>query len=259
MTSEQHPVPGTGRLAGRVVVVTGAAQGLGRAQAELMVREGAQVVITDLYAEQGAAAAEEISAGLGRAVFKRADAASEADWDRLLAEVVTETGRLDAVVNNAGIGARTFGETEDLETWRKYLDINATSAYLGTSKAAEIMKAFGGGSIVNLSSIMGIVGGPGHPGYYASKAAVRNYSKAAAVRYGPDGIRVNSIHPGYMPPMRGASPAGVARRGELAASLPLRRTGEVHEVAYGVLFLVSDESSYVTGTELVIDGGFLAQ
>ena len=250
-----------GRLAGKVVLVTGAAQGLGFGQAELMAREGARVFITDLYQDQGEAAATAINnhVGGGEARFIHADATSESDWDRVLAEIVEAAGQLDVVVNNAGISSRSFEDADDLDAWRTYLDVNATSVFLGTSRSAALMMEQKRGSIINLSSIMGIVGGPGHPGYHASKAAVRNFTKAAAVRYGPSGIRVNSVHPGYMPPMRGSSPAGIERRLELGASVPLRRTGEVLEVAYGVLFLASDESSYVTGTELVIDGGFLAQ
>ncbi|WP_114423626.1 SDR family NAD(P)-dependent oxidoreductase [Nocardioides houyundeii] len=250
-----------GRLAGKVALVTGAAQGLGLVQAELMAREGARLFITDLYDEQGEPAAASITrqASLEEARYLHADASSEADWDRVLAEVMGSAGRLDVVVNNAGISSRSFDDPDDLEAWRTYLDINATSVFLGTSRAAALMIDQRQGSIVNVSSIFGVVGGPGHPGYAASKAAVRNFTKAAAIRYGPAGIRVNSVHPGYMPPMRGGTAGGLERRVELGSSVPLRRTGEPLEVAHGVLFLASDEASYVTGTELVIDGGFLAQ
>lgn len=248
------------RLKGKIVLVTGAAQGMGRAQVEAMAREGATVYFTDIYVEQAEQAAKEVKESLGRTVhFLHADAASEADWERVLTLIVSAEGRIDGVVNNAGIGARRFGDVEDLETWRKYLEVNATSVYLGTSKSASLMQATGGGSIVNISSIMGIVGGPGHPGYYASKAAVRNYTKSAALKYGPAGIRVNSVHPGYMQVMRGSAAASAERREQIAQSVALRRTGEPNEVANGVLFLISDEASYITGTELVIDGGYLAQ
>ena len=145
-----------------------------------------------------------------------------------------------------------------LEGWYRLIAVNQTSVFLGTRFAAEQMAKTGGGSIVNISSIMGFVGGTGgHPAYHASKGAVRIYSKAAAVRYGPSGVRVNTVHPGYMPPMLNATNAG--ERADKIALTPLRRIGKPVEVAYGVLFLASDEASFVTGAELVIDGGFIAQ
>ena len=140
------------------------------------------------------------------------------------------------------------------------MDVNVTGVFLGTKSVIPEMIKTGGGSIVNISSIMGFVGGEGgHPAYHASKGAVRIFTKAIAVRHGPDGIRVNSVHPGFMPPMRAARGGDPSARDELARVTPLRRTGETIEVAYGVLFLASDEASFVTGTELVIDGGFIAR
>ncbi len=187
----------------------------------------------------------------------RTDVTSEADWKKLIAEAVAAYGRLDILVNNAGISGSSVGDADGLEGWQKLLAVNATSVFLGTKLAAAEMAKTGGGSIVNISSIMGIVASDeSHPGYPASKAAVRNYSKAAACRYGPQGVRVNSVHPGYMPPMLNATNA--AGRAAKIAQTPLRRLGEPIEVAYGVLFLASDEASFVTGTELVIDGGFIA-
>jgi NAD(P)-dependent dehydrogenase (short-subunit alcohol dehydrogenase family) len=159
--------------------------------------------------------------------------------------------------NNAGISGSSVGEEDGLEGWQRLLAVNATSVFLGTKLAAAEMAKTGGGSIVNISSIMGIVASAeSHPGYPASKAAVRNYTKAAACRYGPQGVRVNSVHPGYMPPMLNATNA--AGREAKIAETPLRRLGEPIEVAYGVLFLASDEASFVTGAELVIDGGYIA-
>ena len=167
-------------------------------------------------------------------------------------------GRLDILVNNAGISGSSVGDADGLEGWHLIIAVNQTSVFLGTKLTAEQMAKTGGGSIVNISSIMGFVGGPGgHPAYSASKGAVRIYTKSAAVRYGPLGIRVNSVHPGYMPPMLNATNAN--ERADKIAQTPLRRLGEPIEVAYGVLFLASDEASFVTGTELVIDGGFIAQ
>ena len=167
-------------------------------------------------------------------------------------------GRLDILVNNAGISGSSVGDPDGLDGWHRIIAVNQTSVFLGTKLAAEQMAKTGGGSIVNISSIMGFVGGAGgHPAYHASKGAVRIYSKAAAVRYGPLGVRVNTVHPGYMPPMLNATNAG--ERADKIALTPLRRIGEPIEVAYGVLFLASDEASFVTGAELVIDGGFIAQ
>ncbi len=201
--------------------------------------------------------AADISAGQRQARFVRTDVTSEADWKTLIAEAVAAYGRLDILVNNAGISGSSVGDPDGLEGWQKLLAVNATSVFLGTKLAAAEMAKTGGGSIVNISSIMGIVASEeSHPGYPASKAAVRNYTKAAACRYGPQGVRVNSVHPGYMPPMLNATNA--AGRAAKIAQTPLRRLGEPIEVAYGVLFLASDEASFVTGTELVIDGGFIA-
>lgn len=162
------------------------------------------------------------------------------------------------LVNNAGISGSSVGDPDGLEGWRRIIAINQTSVFLGAKLAAEQMAKTGGGSIVNISSIMGFVGSAsGHPAYHASKGAVRIYSKAAAVRYGPSGVRVNTVHPGYMPPMLNATNAG--ERDDKIAATPLRRIGKPIEVAYGVLFLASDEASFITGAELVIDGGFIAQ
>jgi NAD(P)-dependent dehydrogenase (short-subunit alcohol dehydrogenase family) len=148
----------------------------------------------------------------------------------------------------------------DTEGWRRIMEVNTTGVFLGTKYAIPAMRQAGGGSIVNISSIMGFVGGEsGHPAYHASKGAVRIFTKATAVKYGPDGIRANSVHPGFMPPMRSARPRDVASLQRLIEWTPLRRTGKPIEVAYGVLFLASDETSFITGTELVIDGGFIAQ
>ncbi|MYJ92275.1 MAG: SDR family oxidoreductase, partial [Chloroflexi bacterium] len=170
-------------------------------------------------------------------------------------------GRLDVLVNNAGLSSTSVDDPNSTEGWHRIMEVNATGVYLGTKLGSTAMLAAGnGGSIVNISSIYGFVGSDGgHPAYHASKAAVRNFSKAMAVRLGPDGIRVNTVHPGFMPPMRSSTGISEEMRARLVRSIPLRRTGEVDEVANGVLFLASDESSYVTGAELKIDGGFLAR
>src|SRR5271167_218556 len=193
-----------------------------------------------------------------RATAAKIDVTSEAEWVGLIAKKLATYARLDILVNNAGISGSSVGDPDGLEGWHRIIAVNQTSVFLGTKLAAEQMAKTGGGSIVNISSIMGFVGDAGgHPAYSASKGAVRIYTKSAAVRYGPLGIRVNSVHPGYMPPMLNATNAN--ERADKIALTPLRRLGEPIEVAYGVLFLASEEASFVTGTELVIDGGYIAQ
>jgi len=246
------------RLKDKVAIVTGGAHGMGEAEARLFAKEGAKIVVADLLADQAEAVAADIRAGGGEAIAVRTDVTSEPDWLALIDRTVSAYGRLDILVNNAGISGSSVGDPDALEGWNRIVAVNQTSVFLGTKLAAEQMAKTGGGSIVNISSIMGFVGGnSGHPAYCASKGAVRIYTKAAAVRYGPQGVRVNSVHPGYMPPMLNATNQNL--RAEKIELTPLRRLGEPIEVAYGVLFLASDEASFVTGTELVIDGGFIAQ
>ncbi len=246
------------RLQNRVAIITGGAHGMGEAEARLFAREGARVVIADLLQSEGEAVAGEIRAAGGEARFMRTDVTSDADWEALIAASGAAYGKLDILVNNAGISGSSVGDPDGIGGWERLLAVNLTSVFLGTRRAAAEMTRTGGGSIVNISSIMGIVGGAdGHPGYHAAKAAVRNYTKAAAVRYGPSGVRVNSVHPGYLPVMLNGTNAG--KRDSKIALTPLRRIGEPIEVAYGVLFLASDEASFVTGAELVVDGGFIAQ
>ena len=246
------------RLEGKVAIVTGAAHGMGEAEARLFASEGARVVVADILEAEAERVAAGIRAANGDAVAAGIDVTSEPDWLALIGKTTAAYGRLDILVNNAGISGSSVGDPDGLAGWDRIIAVNQTSIFLGTKLAAEQMAKIGGGSIVNISSIMGFVGGAsGHPAYHASKGAVRIYSKAAAVRYGPMGVRVNTVHPGYMPPMLNATNAG--ERADKIAATPLRRLGEPIEVAYGVLFLASDEASFVTGTELVIDGGFIAQ
>jgi len=246
------------RLQGKIAIVTGAAHGMGEAEARLFAKEGAKVVVADVLGKEAEAVAADIRASGGNAIAATIDVTSEPQWVALIAKTLASYGRIDILVNNAGISGSSVGDPDGLEGWQRVIAVNQTSVFLGTKLAAEQMAKTGGGSIVNISSIMGFVGGPsGHPAYSASKGAVRIYTKSAAVRYGPLGVRVNSVHPGYMPPMLNATNAN--ERGEKIAATPLRRLGEPIEVAYGVLFLASDEASFVTGTELVIDGGYIAQ
>jgi len=241
-----------GRLAGKPALITGAAKGLGAAIAQRFADEGATVIVNDLDAGDAQAMAHKIG---GHAAV--ADVANSASVVSMFSKISRLSPRLDILVNNAGISGSAAGDVDGLEGWQRLLAVNATSVFLGTKLAANEMTKTGGGSIVNISSIMGIVASDeSHPGYAASKAAVRNYTKAAACRYGPQGVRVNSVHPGYMPPMLNATNA--AGRDAKIADTPLRRLGKPVEVAYGVLFLASDEASFVTGAELVIDGGYIA-
>jgi NAD(P)-dependent dehydrogenase (short-subunit alcohol dehydrogenase family) len=246
------------RLKDKVAIITGGAHGMGEAEVGLFAAEGAKVVVADILAGDAEAIAAAIRAGGGAAISAKIDVTSEAEWTGLIAKTLAAYGRLDILVNNAGISGSSVGDPDGLDGWHRIIAVNQTSVFLGTKLAAEQMAKTGGGSIVNISSIMGFVGSAsGHPAYHASKGAVRIYSKAAAVRYGPLGVRVNTVHPGYMPPMLNATNAG--ERADKIAFTPLRRIGKPIEVAYGVLFLASDEASFVTGAELVIDGGFIAQ
>jgi NAD(P)-dependent dehydrogenase (short-subunit alcohol dehydrogenase family) len=246
------------RLKDKVGIVTGSAHGMGEAEARLFATEGAKILVADILGSDAERVAAEIRAGGGEATAAHIDVTSEGEWKGLIAKAVAAYGRLDILVNNAGISGSSVGDPDGLGGWDCIIAVNQTSVFLGTKLAAEQMAKTGGGSIVNISSIMGFIGSAsGHPAYHASKGAVRIYSKAAAVRYGPSGVRVNTVHPGYMPPMLNATNAG--ERDSKIAATPLRRIGKPIEVAYGVLFLASDEASFITGTELVIDGGFIAQ
>ncbi len=248
------------RLKDKVAIITGAAHGMGAEEARLFAREGAKVVIADVLEQEGKQMEAEVNESGGEAMFVRMDVTSEADWQRTIQATVSRFGKLDILVNNAGISSGSVADPLDTEGWRRIMDVNATGVFLGTKHAVQEMQKRGRGSIVNISSIMGFVGGEGgHPAYHASKGAVRIFTKAMAVKYGPHGIRVNSVHPGFMPPMRSARHSDPSVREELIRLTPLRRTGEPIEVAYGVLFLASDEASFITGTELVIDGGFIAR
>jgi NAD(P)-dependent dehydrogenase (short-subunit alcohol dehydrogenase family) len=248
------------RVPGKVAIITGGAHGMGAEEVRLFAREGAKVVIADILEEDGQKLEAEVNQTGGEAMFVRTDVTSEADWQRLVESTVARFGKLDILVNNAGLSSTSEADPMSTEGWRRIMEVNATGVFLGTKYAIPAMQKAGGGSIVNISSIMGFVGGEsGHPAYHASKGAVRIFTKATAVKYGPQGIRANSVHPGFMPPMRSARPRDAASLQRLIDWTPLRRVGKPIEVAYAVLFLASDEASFITGTELVVDGGFIAQ
>ncbi|MGD9981831.1 MAG: glucose 1-dehydrogenase [Hyphomonadaceae bacterium] len=254
------------RVEGKTAIVTGAALGLGRAIALMLAREGAKVVVTDVKESEGAAVADAIVNAGGEAVFVRQDVAQDAGWRDVIGIALTRFGRLDILVNNAGVALAASVEETNLEQWRWLQSINTEGVFLGTQHAIAAMKKGGGGSIVNLSSIEGLIGDPNLAAYNASKGAVRIFTKSAALHCAKAGygIRVNSVHPGYIwTPMveayLAAQPDPVAAKAAVAALHPLGRIGEPDDIAYGVLYLASDESKFVTGAELVIDGGYTAQ
>jgi 3(or 17)beta-hydroxysteroid dehydrogenase len=248
------------RLAGKVALVSGGASGMGLSEATIFAREGAKVVVADVLEAEGKQAADTIVAGGGQARFVRLDVTSEAEWDAAVKATVGAFGKLDVLVNNAGISGTYDSDMLSSAAWDKVMSVNAKGVFLGMKHVIPLMKQAGGGAIVNISSISGFVGQDGvHMAYNASKGAVRIMTKTAAVQFAPDGIRVNSVHPGFMPPMRTSkTSADPEWRAKMLAAVPMKRAGRVEEVAHAVLFLASDEASYITGTELVVDGGYLA-
>ncbi len=247
------------RLEGKVAIITGGANGMGAEECRIFAREGAKVVIADILEDEGRRVEAEIGEAGGDAVFVRLDVTSEADWEAAVAETVARYGKLDVLVNNAGIGmGNTSGELR-VEDWDALMNINAKGVFLGMKYAIAEMQKAGGGSIVNISSISGIIGQRQvHMGYNASKGAVRTVTKSAAVQYAQDGIRVNSVHPGLMPPMLTSAASSPDIRSEMLAGVPMGRPGRREEVGYAAMFLASDEASYITGAELVVDGGWTA-
>ena len=248
------------RLDGKVAIVTGAAHGMGESEALIFAREGTTVVVADLDQAAGEQVAAKITGNGGTARFARLDVADEGQWEAVVRDTVAAYGRLDILVNNAGISGSSGSDVTSTTLWDSIMDVNAKGVFLGMKHAVPAMRRSGGGAIVNISSISGFVGQDRlHMAYNASKGAVRIMTKSGAVQYARDGIRVNSVHPGFMPPMRTSTvSADPAWRKPFLDAVPLRREGRVEEVAHAVLFLASDEASYITGTELVVDGGFLA-
>lgn len=247
------------RLQGKVALITGAAHGMGEATARLFAREGAKLIVADLLEHEGKAVADSINAAGGEAMFVALDVSQEAHWIAAVRAAIARFHRIDVLVNNAGISGAVTDRTST-EYFDKLIAINTRGTFLGIKHVAPEMRNAGGGSIVNMSSISGFIGQPFvHMGYNASKGASRLLTKSAAVQYGKDRIRVNSVHPGLMPPMlTSVTAADPATRDKVIATIPLGRAGSAQEAAYAVLFLACDESSYITGTEIVVDGGLLA-
>ena len=247
------------RLEGKVALISGGARGMGAEEAVLFAREGAKVVIGDLLGAEGEAVASSIPDGAG--VFVRLDVTSEDDWRAAVGLAEERYGRLDILVNNAGVSATGTIEDTTVEEWDRVMSVNAKGVFLGTKHAIPAMQRAGGGSIINISSQLGIVAmNESSPQYIASKGAVRLLTKSTALQYAEDGIRCNSVHPGpIVTPMTQGRRSDEAVRELMESRIPLGRYGEAIDVAYGVLYLASDEASFVTGSELVIDGGWVAQ
>ncbi len=249
------------RLEGKVAFISGGARGMGETEARLFAENGAKVAIGDVLEAEGRQVAADIAASGGDAMFVPLDVTSDSDWDSAIAATVERYGRLDVLVNNAGISGRGMVEDTPVEDWERVMDVNAKGVFLGTRYAIPEMQKVGGGSIINISSQLGIVGTDNSsPQYQASKGAVRIFTKTTAIQYAADHIRANSVHPGpIVTPMTEERRSDPAMRELMLSRIPLARYGEPIDVAYGVLYLASDESSFVTGSELVIDGGWTAR
>ncbi len=250
-----------GRMDGKVALISGGARGQGAAEARLFAREGAKVVIGDLLDVEGMRVAAEIAELGGDAMYVHLDVTSEEDWQSAVAAAVSSYGKLDVLVNNAGIWRRGRVEDTTVEDWDAIQNVNSKGVFLGTKAAIPEMRNAGGGSIINISSTAGLVGGPRSTAYTASKGAVRLFTKATAIQYAGENIRANSIHPGPIDTemIHQVWQGEDNSREESIARTPLGRVGTVDDIAYGALFLASGESSFMTGSELVIDGGSTAQ
>ena len=250
-----------GRLDGKVTLISGGARGQGAAEARLFVREGASVVFGDVRDDEGKQVEAEIEAAGAKATYVHLDVTSEADWRAAVATAVGTYGKLNVLVNNAGILFRSKIEETTEADWDRIMAVNVKGVFLGTKAAIPAMRQVGGGSIINISSTAGLVGSPGETAAYtATKGAVRLFTKATAIQHASDGIRCNSVHPGpIVTDMIRDVLENRAMWEQRLRRLPMGRAGTPEDVAYGVLYLASDESSYVTGSELVIDGGTTAE
>ena len=250
-----------GRLDGKVVLISGGARGQGALEAELFVAEGAKVVFGDVLDDDGQSVERRITESGGEAVYVHLDVTSDADWDEAVATAEGRFGRLDVLVNNAGIANNEKIEDTSEELWERIMLVNVKGVFLGTRKALPALRRAGGGSIINVSSIAGILGRPLTGGAYsASKGAVRTFTKTTAIQHAAENIRCNSIHPGPVdtPMLAGIADDPVEMR-QRTDEVPLGRLGVSRDIAYGALYLASDEAAWITGIELVIDGGITAK
>jgi len=246
-----------GRLDSKVALISGGSKGQGAAEAKLFAQEGAKVVLADILDDEGKKVEAEINETGGEAMYLHLDVTSEADWAAAVRAAVDSYGKLDILVNNAGILLRKGVEETSAEEWDRIQDVNSKGVFLGVKAAIPAMREAGGGSIVNISSIAGLRGSTS-TAYGASKGLVRLLTKSTAVQYGPEGIRCNSVHPGIIETDMTEEMLDSVGREQWLARTPLRIIANAHDVALGVLYLASDESRYVTGSELVIDGGITA-
>ena len=249
------------RLKGKVALISGGAKGQGKVEAQLFSKEGAKVVLGDILDDLGQEVAKDIQDTGGEATYVHLDVTNETDWKSSIEIVLKKYGRLDILVNNAGILIRKGIEDTTSEDWSRIMAINAKGAFLGIKSAIPVMRQSGGGSIINISSTAGLVASPsGSASYTATKGAVRLLTKSTAIQYAHENIRCNSVHPGPIDTdMIQDSITDPTKLTERMERLPMGRFGTAEEVAFGVLYLASDESSFVTGSELVIDGGHTAQ
>ena len=248
------------RLEGKVALITGAARGQGAAEARMFAQEGAKVILADVTDQEGMAVAAEIADAGGDALYVHLDVTNEEEWDAAIQAAVSSFGKLDILVNNAGIWRRGHVLETSSEQWDDIMNVNAKGVFLGTKAAIPEMRKAGGGSIINISSTAGLVGSKTSAAYSASKGAVRIFTKSTAIQYAAEGIRANSIHPGPIDTDMGDQvwPDATSREAAVARTA-VARIGTANDIAYGALYLASDESSFVTGSELVIDGGVTAQ
>lgn len=255
------------RLEGKVALITGGAHGVegelmgfGGASARLFVQEGAKVVLGDIAVEDGGKTASQLRDAGHDALFVKLDVTNEQDWQNAIETTISNFGRLDIMVNNAGTGAPGDVEETTEDIWQSQMDVHAKGVFLGTKYAIPEMRKVGGGSIINISSIYGLVGSATSSAYHASKGAVRIFNKSTAIQYASENIRANSVHPGFVDsPMTRVHHDNPNIHEERVAKMPLGRMGQPEDIAAGILYLASDESSFVTGAELVIDGGMTAQ
>ena len=250
-----------GRLNGKVAIVSGGARGQGATEAKMFAREGAKVVLGDVLDEEGEQVEAQINESGGTATYVHLDVTREDDWRSAVDTAIDRYGKLDILVNNAGILISKGLEDTTVEDWDRIMEINTKGVFLGTKQAIPAMRRAGGGSIINISSTAGLVGSPnGSPSYTATKGAVRLLTKSTAIQYAKEGIRCNSVHPGPIDTeMIRHTLTDPTRLEQRMQRLPLGRVGTPEDIAYGVLYLASDESSFVTGSELVIDGGTTAE
>ena len=247
-------------LQGKVAIVTGGARGIGSASVRALVEEGAAVVITDVLDDEGDALARELCGEGANARYAHLDVSSEEQWQAVVDRTVRDLGHVDVLVNNAGIGTMEDVEQETVEGWDRVVAINQRGVWLGMKAVVPGMKANGGGSIVNLSSIFGAVGGFGSSiAYHATKGAVRLMSKNAAIRYAKEGIRVNSVHPGFIDTPMLAAVKGTPFEQTMVDGTPMGRLGRPEEIGSVIAFLASGAASYMTGSEVYVDGGWTAQ